>query len=93
VKNRILFLLISNFLISCSHVEVSGYNRDQNTVTIETSGFATEADAQKEADKYCRKQSRLVSMDKRFVGTNVHKVGDSVTATNKTNLFFTFSCQ
>lgn len=84
---------MSSLANTCSHVEVSGFDRDANSVTIETAGFANEIDAQKEADKYCGGQSRLVSMDKRFVGTTVQKVGDNISSTNNNHMFYTFSCK
>lgn len=92
MKAIIIGFISLSLLISCSHVEVAGFNRDSNSVTIETAGFANELDAQKEADRYCKGPSRLVSMDKRYVGTAVYKTGDQISSSDKNHLFYTFAC-
>lgn len=85
-----------NFLSGCSHIRVTGFNKKENTVTIQGGKFDSEADVQKAAEKYCGGAATLVSMDEKPVGstTQLSPYGYSSTSTTVQNRsFYTYSCK
>ena len=87
-------------LTACSHIRVVGFDKQANTVTVQGGKWASEAEIQKEAEKYCGGSVTLLRMGQRQVATytqaNVQSFGSSASGQATTvgihRNDYTYSC-
>lgn len=95
---KFLLCFIAIIMLSgCTHVELTGFDKEANIVTFQGYGFASQDDIQKEADNYCGKKATLIKINEVREGTNtsINKTTENETNVRTApikNRQYTFKC-
>ena len=69
MKTQIYFLVLifgsMGLLSACSSLEVAGYDRAKNIVSVKTGKLDSKGDAKEEAGKYCASKVTLLNPDEK----------------------------